>query len=94
MPDENGKHPYFIEFIFRDNGIGFEQKYADRIFQLFQRLNDKHSYNGNGIGLALCKKIVQNHFGEISAEAQPNEGALFHVKFPANICVAAKAMVV
>jgi two-component system CheB/CheR fusion protein len=94
MPDENGKHPYFIEFIIRDNGIGFEQKYADRIFQLFQRLNDKHSYNGNGIGLALCKKIVQNHFGEISAEAQPNEGALFHIKFPANILVGAKAMAV
>jgi PAS domain S-box-containing protein len=89
--DENGKQPSFVEFLIRDNGIGFEQKYADRIFQLFQRLNDKHSYNGNGIGLALCKKIVQNHFGEISAEAQLNQGATFHLKFPANILIEARA---
>lgn len=92
LPDENGKLPSFIEFIVRDNGIGFEQKYADRIFQLFQRLNDKHSYNGNGIGLALCKKIVQNHFGEIFAEAHPNEGAIFHLKFPINILSETKAV--
>lgn len=92
-PDENGTQPPFIEFIVKDNGIGFEQKYADRIFQLFQRLNDKHSYNGNGIGLALCKKIVQNHFGEISAEGLPNEGAIFYLKFPMNIVVDNKAVV-
>jgi signal transduction histidine kinase len=94
IPDENGKLPSFIEFIVSDNGIGFEQKYADRIFQLFQRLNDKHSYSGNGIGLALCKKIVQNHYGEISAEGQPNKGAIFHLKFPASILIEEKALAV
>ncbi len=94
VPDENGKLPSFIEFIVSDNGIGFEQKYADRIFQLFQRLNDKHSYNGNGIGLALCKKIVQNHYGEISAEGQPNNGAVFHLKFPSSILIGEKAVAV
>jgi signal transduction histidine kinase len=94
VPDEHGKLPSFIEFIVSDNGIGFEQKYANRIFQLFQRLNDKHSYQGNGIGLALCKKIVQNHYGEISAEGQPNNGAIFHLKFPASILIAEKAVAV
>ncbi|MCU7550241.1 PAS domain S-box protein [Chitinophagaceae bacterium LB-8] len=94
VPDENGRLPSTIEFLVRDNGIGFEQKYADRVFQLFQRLNDKHSYDGNGIGLALCKKIIQNHFGEIYAEAQPNVGAIFHLKFPSNILVEAKTLAV
>lgn len=88
---DNVTKPAFIELLVQDNGIGFEQKYADRIFQLFQRLNDKHSYDGNGIGLALCKKIVQNHNGDIFAKGEPNSGATFHIRFPASILVEEKA---
>ncbi|HEU0111594.1 MAG TPA: ATP-binding protein, partial [Flavisolibacter sp.] len=65
-----------------DNGIGFEPEYADKIFQLFKRLNDKHSYSGSGIGLALCKKIVNNHNGSIVAEGELNKGASFDIWLP------------
>jgi signal transduction histidine kinase len=69
---------------FRDNGIGFDQKYADRIFELFQRLHGKSEYEGTGIGLAICKKIVQNHNGFISASGQPGAGAVFNIYLPQN----------
>ncbi|GAB3515562.1 sensor histidine kinase [Emticicia fontis] len=72
---------YLIEF--KDNGIGFEQQFARQIFTIFQRLNDKHSYAGTGIGLALCKKIVENHYGYITATSELGEGAIFHVYLPA-----------
>ncbi|WP_339702344.1 chemotaxis protein CheB [Algoriphagus aquimarinus] len=72
----------YVEIIFKDNGIGFEQKYAKQIFTIFQRLHDKETYNGTGIGLALCKKIVENHQGEIFSNAKENEGALFHIILP------------
>lgn len=61
----------------KDNGIGFDQKYADRIFTIFQRLNDKPEVNGSGMGLAICKKIVQDHGGAISAISKENEGSTF-----------------
>ncbi|MEI6946233.1 PAS domain S-box protein [Paraflavisolibacter sp. H34] len=66
-----------------DNGIGFEQEYADRIFELFQRLHSKEEYSGTGIGLAICKKIVQNHGGTIQARSEPGQGATFEVYLPA-----------
>ncbi|RYU93393.1 sensor histidine kinase [Emticicia agri] len=75
------KNYYLIEF--QDNGIGFEQQYARQIFTIFQRLNDKQSYAGTGIGLALCKKIVENHNGYITATSELGEGATFHVYLPA-----------
>jgi light-regulated signal transduction histidine kinase (bacteriophytochrome) len=68
----------------RDNGIGFDQKYAQRIFELFQRLHGKSEYNGTGIGLAICKKIVQNHDGFITAAGQPGSGAVFTIYLPIN----------
>lgn len=72
----------YVEIIFKDNGIGFEQKYAKKIFTIFQRLHDKETYNGTGIGLALCKKIVENHQGEIFSNVKENEGAIFHIILP------------
>ncbi len=65
-----------------DNGIGFEQKYAHKIFELFQRLHGKTEYSGTGIGLAICKKIVQNHKGFITATGNPDEGARFDIYLP------------
>ncbi len=66
-----------------DNGIGFEQKYSEKIFDLFQRLHGKSQYEGTGIGLAIVKKIVENHNGLITATAAINEGARFDIYIPA-----------
>lgn len=65
-----------------DNGIGFDEKYTDRIFQVFQRLHSKKEYSGTGIGLAICEKVVTNHGGAITAKSQPGEGAIFYVYLP------------
>jgi signal transduction histidine kinase len=65
-----------------DNGIGFEAKYADKIFELFQRLHGKNTYSGTGIGLALCKKIVLNMNGFITAKSQPGKGSVFTIYVP------------
>lgn len=65
-----------------DNGIGFEQKYAELVFDTFSRLHPKDRYEGTGLGLALCQKIVQRHGGSIWAESKKGEGAYFHVKLP------------
>jgi signal transduction histidine kinase len=72
----------YVEIIFADNGIGFEQQYADQIFTIFQRLHDKKSYEGTGIGLALCKKIVENHHGYITAKGELGKGASFYIYLP------------
>jgi light-regulated signal transduction histidine kinase (bacteriophytochrome) len=74
----------FCEIIFKDNGIGFSKKFNKKIFEIFQRLHEKEKYEGTGIGLALCRKIVHNHGGEIFAEAQENKGATFHIILPMN----------
>jgi signal transduction histidine kinase len=67
----------------RDNGIGFEAQYAEKIFEIFQRLTNHSGTKGSGIGLAICKKIVQNHRGFIKATGSVNEGAKFDIYLPA-----------
>jgi PAS domain S-box-containing protein len=66
----------------KDNGIGFEQQYAEKIFEMFNRLHSRHNYPGTGIGLALCKRIMQNHKGIITAAGIPDGGATFCLYFP------------
>src|SRR5262249_33882263 len=68
-----------------DNGIGFEQQYAERIFELFQRLHPRTEYEGTGIGLAICKKIVQNHQGVIRATGQKGVGSRMDIYIPENM---------
>ena len=70
------------QIIVADNGIGFDAKYAERIFQPFERLHGRDVYEGTGIGLALCRKIVQRHGGTISADAAPGAGARFTIHLP------------
>jgi two-component system, chemotaxis family, CheB/CheR fusion protein len=70
------------EITVRDNGIGFEEKYLDRIFGMFQRLNPRHAYTGTGVGLAVCRKIAEQHGGRITAHSQPGEGSTFIVTLP------------
>ena len=70
---------------FCDNGIGFDQSNAAQIFNIFQRLHSKSEYEGTGIGLAMCKKIAQNHLGDIFATSLPGEGSNFHLILPERI---------
>ena len=72
----------FCRIYFKDNGIGFEEKYLDRIFVIFQRLNSKALYEGSGIGLAVCHKIASNHHGTISARSIPDQGSTFIITLP------------
>lgn len=72
----------FHKLTFSDNGIGFEQKYAQRIFELFSRLHNRDEIPGTGIGLAICKKIVDNHKGYIYGEGKPGEGSVFTIYLP------------
>ncbi|MDT7827609.1 ATP-binding protein [Pricia sp. S334] len=72
----------YYEIVFRDNGIGFSEKYGEQIFTIFQRLNPSSQYLGTGIGLALCKRIAENHHGDIFAESKEGQGAAFHVILP------------
>ena len=77
----SGEKKYF-KFTFTDNGLGFEQKNAESIFTLFHRLHHKTEYSGTGIGLSICKKIVENHGGFITAQGTPNEGSTFMFFLP------------
>ena len=71
-----------MEIVFTDRGIGFEPAFAEQIFQIFERLHSADEYEGTGVGLALCKKIVENHCGHIFARSGKEEGASFHVILP------------
>ena len=75
----------FCRIFIEDNGIGFEQQYAEKIFAMFSRLHQNPEYQGTGIGLALCKKIVEQHNGFISAKSQVGEGSVFILSFPLQV---------
>ena len=72
----------YIKINFSDNGIGFDQQYSDKAFSIFQRLHATAEYGGTGIGLALCKKIVENHNGFITVKSKPGEGTTFFIYLP------------
>lgn len=80
--DLGGKTREFFEIRVKDNGIGFEEEHASKIFDPFQRLHNDDNYGGLGIGLATCRKIAEHHDGEISATSRPGEGATFKVLLP------------
>lgn len=75
-------HLNYCEIILEDNGIGFSKQYSQKIFNIFQRLHSNHEYAGTGIGLSICKKIIEKHKGEIFAAAIENEGATFQIILP------------
>lgn len=81
FPALDGKLQY-CEIIFRDNGIGIDQRFFGQIFEVFQRLNGQEHFEGTGIGLALCKKIVLSHKGEIFVVSKEGSGSEFHVILP------------
>ena len=75
----------YICFSILDNGIGFDEKYADKVFHIFQRLHGRSEYEGTGIGLSICRKIVTNHGGFITARSKENDGAEFIVILPVEL---------
>jgi len=84
IPDsmmEGGNRKYQLIEI-SDNGIGFEQKYAEKIFEVFQRLNTRGAYSGSGIGLSIVKRIIENHNGHISAASELDKGTTFTLLLP------------
>ncbi len=79
IPENNG----FAQIVVEDNGIGFEEQYLEKIFAPFQRLHGKSSlYEGTGMGLAICKKIIERHGGSIIAQSEPDKGSVFTVRLP------------
>jgi signal transduction histidine kinase len=70
------------ELTIQDNGIGFDERYLDKIFAVFQRLHGRNEYEGTGVGLAVCRRITDRHGGTINAKSKPGEGATFIVTLP------------
>ena len=72
----------YFEIVFADNGIGFEAEFAGHVFDMFRRLHNRQAYPGSGVGLALCRKIVENHQGHIFAESEAGKGTAIHIILP------------
>lgn len=81
--DTEGLPASYASIAVEDNGIGFDEKYTERIFGVFQRLHLQHEYSGSGIGLAVCRRIVERHGGAITVRSKPGEGSTFTVSLPA-----------
>ncbi|HTB52193.1 MAG TPA: response regulator [Ferruginibacter sp.] len=81
----NPKNKMYCRIYIEDNGIGFDQKYAESIFDMFKRLHSNNEYEGTGIGLALCKQIVEKHHGFVSVLSQINVGSTFIISLPLNV---------
>ena len=77
------KHRTYVRLSVSDNGIGFDSAHAKKVFDLFERLHHRDAYSGTGIGLAICKKIAENHNGYIEAESKKGEGTTFYIYLPA-----------
>ena len=82
--NQSGLHPGpdYCEIKFADNGIGFDQAFSENIFRIFERLNTRNQYEGTGIGLALCRKIISKHRGKIFATSSISEGTVIHILLP------------
>jgi signal transduction histidine kinase len=72
----------YLQICIADNGIGFEEEYAEKIFGLFNRLHSKSAYEGSGLGLSIARRIVENHNGFIAAQSKKGEGATFIITLP------------
>ena len=81
-PEMPGQPSSLCQVFVKDNGIGFDEKYLNRIFQPFQRLHSQQEYEGTGIGLSICRRIAERHGGDISAKSRPEHGATFIVTLP------------
>jgi light-regulated signal transduction histidine kinase (bacteriophytochrome) len=80
IPNANGTN--YVKITISDNGIGFDDKYAEEIFMVFKRLHSYHEYEGTGVGLSICKKIIEKHNGFIRAESKPDKGSTFVIGLP------------
>jgi signal transduction histidine kinase len=81
-PMRNGVAEELCEITIKDNGIGFDEMYIDKIFAVFQRLHGRSEYEGTGVGLAVCRRIAERHGGTIIARSKPGQGAIFIVTLP------------
>jgi PAS domain S-box-containing protein len=82
LVEPDGEEQKYYKITFSDNGIGMPESHLSKIFTIFQRLHMRNEYSGNGIGLAICKKIMDNHSGKIEVESIEGEGSRFHLYFP------------
>lgn len=83
LPTSLAQHKAYWQIDVADNGIGFDQQHAERIFEVFQRLHGKNKFVGTGIGLSVCRRVAENHGGTIIATSQLGKGATFSVFLPA-----------